>query len=82
MLYTAWGVSDLSVLLQAIDASIRSVDYSINKAKQVYPPSHRVDMIRSQLETAREVLEKAKSFGTASSGLYQAVGPTEPPKKT
>jgi len=66
-------------LMQAVDASIRSIDYTLGIAQDVYPPGHRVDMIRSQLEAAREVLVKAKGFGSASSGYFKAVAQTEPP---
>lgn len=75
-------MSDLSDLAQAIDASIRSVDFSLRIAQQVVPPSHRADMARSQLEAAREVLGRAKDFAMGkSSGLYPALRPTDPPIK-
>jgi hypothetical protein len=72
-------MKNLYDLMQAIEASIRSIDYTLGIAKEVYPPVHRIDMIRSQVEVARDVLEKAKGFGSASSGFFKAVDPTEPP---
>lgn len=74
-------MSDISDLLRAIDASIRSIDYTLGIAANVDPPgSHRVGMVVSQLETAREVLVKARGFGAAkSSGMIPAV--QDPNKK-
>ena len=75
-------MADLDDLARAISASIRSVDFSLNTAQDVQPKSHRGDMARSQLEAAREILVKARDFCEGrSSGLYPAVGPTQPPKK-
>lgn len=73
-------MSDLSELLQAIDASLRSVDYTLTVARLVHPPSHRGDMARSQLEAAREILVKAKDYASGkSSGMYPALRLTDPP---
>lgn len=67
-------MNELPDLLQAVEASIRSVKYTLGIAQKVHPPSHRADMIRSQLEASLEILEKAKNFGTAGgSGFHMAV---------
>lgn len=71
VLYTYVSMSSADDLLDAIEASIRSVDFSLNVASKVYPPNHRADMARSQLETAREVLVKARDFcATRSTGSF------------
>lgn len=73
-------------LLRSIDASIKSVDYALGVAEKVTPGGTRANVVRSQLELAREILIKARGYGAAkSSGTYsaaelQGVLPKEPKK--
>jgi hypothetical protein len=60
-------------LVRAIDASIKSVDYTLGVAEKVVPGGTRVNMARSQLELAREILLKARGYGAGkSSGTFDA----------
>ncbi len=66
-------MTTLDEMLRAIDASIRSVDYALTVAERVTPKGHKADLVRSQLEVAREVLVKARGYGAGkSSGTYDA----------
>jgi len=77
-------MTTIDELLQAIDASIKSVDYTLGIVERTQPKSHKTDLVKSQLEVAREILVKARGYGAGrSSGQYDArelVGQL-PPKK-
>lgn len=80
-------MATLDELLRAIDASIKSTDYTLGVSEKVTPPGTRVNVVRSQLELAREILVKARGYASAkSSGTYnaaelQGVLPPKEPKK-
>lgn len=66
-------------LIKAIDASIQQVDRALDVAAGVEPKGHRVEMTKSQLEAAREVLVKARGFSSAkATGTF---APVTLPKK-
>lgn len=73
-------------LVRAIDATIKSVDYTLGVAEKVTPGT-RVNVVRSQLELAREIVVKArgyaaaKSSGTFSAAELQGVMPAKEPTK-
>lgn len=80
-------MATLDELLRAIDASIKSTDYTLGVSEKVIPPGTRVNVVRSQLELAREILVKARGYAAAkSSGTFSAtelqglMPAKEPPK--
>lgn len=78
-------MSTLEELVRSIDATIRSIDYTLGVAEKVDPPGTRVNVVRSQLELAREVVVKARGYAAAkSSGTFSAAelqGVLPPPPK-
>lgn len=66
-------MATLDELLRAIDASIKSTDYTLGVSEKVIPHGTRVNVVRSQLELAREILVKARGYAAAkSSGTFDA----------
>ena len=60
----------LTDLLREIDASIERIDKALEMTNEV-PQGHRVQMVRGQLEAARETLVQSQGFCKAKiSGLY------------
>lgn len=63
-------MATLADLLREIDASIERIDRTLAKAEEV-PQGHRVQMVKGQLEAARETLVQSRGYCTAKiSGLY------------
>lgn len=72
-------MSDVQDLLRAIEATVQSVDHALTVANEVEPPGHRVEMTKTQLESAREILVRARGFlTTKGSGTYSMVTPKKP----
>lgn len=78
-------MATLEDLLKSIDATLRSIDYTLGVSEQIVPPGTRVNVVRSQLELAREIVVKARGYaGAKSSGTFSAAelqGVLPPPPK-
>lgn len=61
----------LADLSRSIEAAIKAAEATLDVVADVEPHGHRIEMVRSQVEAARDVLVKARGFCAAkASGTF------------
>ena len=63
----------LTDLARSIEAAIKAAEATLDVAADVEPHGHRVEMVKTQIEAAKDVLVKARGFCAAkASGTFSA----------